>query len=81
MTAKELIETLEHILGDRDGEDLDVRMDIDFFDRSYGIGSVSVIADIMADGEDIVLLQSHEAADASERYDPRLKIPEKKGLN
>jgi hypothetical protein len=30
MTAKELIETLEEILDERDGEDLDVRMDIDF---------------------------------------------------
>jgi hypothetical protein len=81
MTAKELIKTLDQILDDRDGEDLDVRMDIDFFDRSYGIGAVSVIADIMADGEDIVLLQSHEASDASEIYDTHLKIPEKKGLN
>jgi hypothetical protein len=80
MTAKELIGTLEQILGERDGDDLDVRMDIDF-ERSYGIGAVSVINDIMADGEDIVLLQSHEAADASEKYDPRLKVPEKKGLN
>ena len=81
MTAKELIENLELILGDRDGEDLDVRMDVDFFDRSYGIGGVSVIADIMADGVDIVLLQSHEAADANKRYDPGLKVPKKKGLN
>jgi hypothetical protein len=80
MTAKELIETLEKILQDRDDGDLDVRIDIDF-EKTFGIGAVSVISDIMADGEDIVLLQSHEAADASDRYDPRLKVPEKKGLN
>jgi hypothetical protein len=79
MTAKELIKTLEQILDER-GEDLDVRMDVDF-ENSYGIAAVSVFNGIMDDGEDIVLLQSPEAEDACEKYDPRLKAPEKKGLN
>jgi hypothetical protein len=78
MTAKELIEILEQILDERDGEDLDVRMDVDF-EMSYGIWSVRAVDDI--DGEDLVLLFSPEADDACEKYDPRLKIPEKKGLN
>jgi hypothetical protein len=80
MTAKQLIETLEKILGKRDGEDLDVRMDIDF-EASYGIAAVSVVSNILDDVNDIALLQSPQAADAWEKYDPRLKIPEKKGLN
>ena len=80
MTAKELIETLKRILDDRDGEDIDVRMDIDF-ENSYGISSVSVVDDMFDDGKDVVVLFSPEADEACEKYDPRLKIPQKKGLN
>jgi hypothetical protein len=79
MTAKELINILEQILEDRGGEDLEVRMDVDF-QVSHSICSVAVLPGFGTQ-EDFVRLCSSDADDACAKHDPRLKIPEKKGLN
>ena len=80
MTAKELIEVLEAILDEREGKDLDIRMDVNF-EASYGIWSATVFEGLHDDGEDILILSSPEAEEAAMKYDPRLKIPEEIGLN
>jgi hypothetical protein len=38
---------------ERDGEDIDVRMEIDF-ESSYGITAVNLIDDMFNDGEDVL---------------------------
>lgn len=80
MTAKELIQALDQILDDRDGEDIEVRMDVDF-QKSYGICSFSVEEDVLINHGDLLVIHSFEAEEACEKYDPNLPIPDITGLN
>jgi hypothetical protein len=62
MTATKLIERLQDILSNRDGKDVQVRMDVDSI-YSYSILDATPLGDFQAE-PDVVVLQSPECIDA-----------------
>jgi hypothetical protein len=76
MTATELISRLQNILAKRDGEDLEVRLDVDF-DCSYSIFNIT-LHDGSDEDEDEVILQSPECVEAILKYDPN-GVPRERG--
>jgi hypothetical protein len=75
MTATELIERLQDILADRDGKDVQVRMDVDSL-YSYSIFDATPLMDFLGE-PDVVVLQSPECIDALLKNE----CPENVGLN
>ena len=75
MTATELIERLQDILADRDGKDVQVRMDVDSI-YSYSIFDATPLGDFQGE-PDVVVLQSPECIDALLKNE----CPENVGLN
>jgi hypothetical protein len=81
MTATELIGHLQGFLDERDGEDIEVRLDVDF-DKHYPIIEITLLEDVSElDGSDVVMLQSMECVEAALRYDPRMVCPKNVSLN
>lgn len=76
MTARELITTLEEILEKRNGEDLPVRIDIDF-QRMFDLSSV-VLLDDLKDDEDHICLGTPRTDNFIELYDKGLWVDEDK---
>jgi hypothetical protein len=62
MTATKLIERLQDILSNRDGKDVQVRMDVDSI-YSYSIFDATPLGDFQGE-PDVVVLQSPECIDA-----------------
>lgn len=80
MTVTELIAELQAILDKRDGEDLEVRLDVDFI-SNHSVCSVDGFENFDGGSEDIVILASYTAVQAAIRYEPRLQMPEHPELN
>jgi hypothetical protein len=81
MTATEFIEQLENILTQRDGEDVEIRMDVDFIGH-HSVINVMLRDDLYGESEqDVVMLQSLECVEAMEKFDPRFVCPANAYLN
>jgi hypothetical protein len=77
VTATELIKQLEDILAQRDGEDIEVRLNINFYQHSN-------IQDVLLLDENepnVVMLCSLECFQAIEQYGVGVRCPENVCLN
>lgn len=71
MTVTELIEHLQGFLDERGGEDVEVRLDVDF-NKHYPIIDLVFVEDLHGlDGSDAIVLQSLECLQAMKNYEPK----------
>jgi hypothetical protein len=70
MSAKEIIIELQNVLEERDGEDLEVTLDVDFQFR-HCISHVAYLADLN-DEPDHIVISSISAVEEIDKYDAGL---------